>query len=260
MAGPVPHHTVCVIGSGFGGTLTALTLGRKFKERGKGESVLILERGTWWTTPEPTVQDHEVDTYRFLRKEKKQPVQFWSTPNHFKGFIDLYTRCFRRRRNEDGLYDLVTFGKRGLLGMAKNDGVTIMRASGVGGGSLVYSNITIQPPDFVLDDPRWPEWDKAERDGYYALARKAIGEGTLRALQERDNEPEGSLPAPPLPKLTNTGLSKIVTRSSTLNADFRQPPTVPGAAQLDPARYTDPPQRAVPMTFGSTGRGSSSYR
>jgi hypothetical protein len=38
-----------------------------------------------------------------------------------------------------------------------------MRASGVGGGSLVYSNITILPPDLVLDDPRWPKWDTADR-------------------------------------------------------------------------------------------------
>lgn len=252
MSEAVPHHAVCVIGSGFGGSLTALTLAREFKERASrgetaGENVLILERGTWWTTPVPTVQDREVETYRFLSEEKEQPVQYWSTPDHFKGFIDLYTRCFRRRKNEDGLYDLVTFGKRGILGMAENDGVTIMRASGVGGGSLVYSNITIQPPDLVLEDPRWPtSWNKQERDDYYELARRAIGNGALFALQERAHGRDAAVPAPPPPKPVNTGLSKIAGRSSALDPGFRNPPTHPGLTQIDPARYPDATAEARP--------------
>ena len=219
--------------------MTALTVARELRQRNKGETALVLERGTWWTTPVPTIQDREVETYKFLR-DRGQPVQFWSSPDYFKGFIDLYTRCFRRRRNEDGLYDLVTFGRNGLLGMAKNDGVTIMRASGVGGGSLVYSNITIQPPDLVLGDPRWPTtWEKAERDGYYALARRAIGNGALFALQERAHADDAAVPAPPPPNPVNTGLSKIVARSSTLDPGFRDPPTHPGLAQIDPAKYPD---------------------
>jgi len=49
------HYTAVVIGTGFGGCMTAIPLARKFVERGKGESVLMLERGTWWTTPVGTV-------------------------------------------------------------------------------------------------------------------------------------------------------------------------------------------------------------
>ena len=51
------HYTVVVIGSGFGGTMTALTLARKFKASNDKEpnkpprTILMLERGTWWTTP-----------------------------------------------------------------------------------------------------------------------------------------------------------------------------------------------------------------
>src|SRR5947199_3256894 len=120
-----PHHTAVVIGSGFGGTMTALSLARALDNRGRGETVLMLERGTWWTTPVGTVQDKEVKTYDFLVR-KKQPVQFWSSPSHFRGLIDLFTRCFRRTRdvnvftrlfprfrNEDGLYDLTQLGTRG---------------------------------------------------------------------------------------------------------------------------------------------------
>ena len=94
----------------------------------------MLERGTWWTTPVGTVQDRDVETYDLLRN-KSQPVQFWASAENFRSFIDVYTRCFRRKKNEDGLYDLTMFGRRGLLGMARSDGVNIMRASGVGVGA-----------------------------------------------------------------------------------------------------------------------------
>ena len=90
----------------------------------------MLERGTWWTTPVGTIQDKEVATYDYL-KSKEQPVQFWSTPNHFRGFVDIFTRCFRRKWNEDGLYDFERLGKRGFLGLFgnENDGVSVIRAS-----------------------------------------------------------------------------------------------------------------------------------
>lgn len=117
------HYRAVVIGSGFGGTMVALPLAQEFKRRGKGEKLLMLERGTWWTTPVSTVQDKGVKTYQFLQ-DKGQPVQFWSSAENFRGFIDIFTRCLRRRKNPDGLYELTNFGKRGLFGLTKNDGVT----------------------------------------------------------------------------------------------------------------------------------------
>src|SRR6059058_671835 len=121
------HYTAVVIGSGFGGTMTALPLARAFAARGQGESLLMLERGTWWTTPVGTVQDKEVKTYDFL-KGHGQPVQFWSSAEHLKGFIDILLRCVRRKGNEDGLYDMTNFGTKGFLGFgAKSDGVSIVR-------------------------------------------------------------------------------------------------------------------------------------
>src|SRR5207248_7932735 len=92
-----------------------------------------------------------------------------------------------------------------------NDGVSITRACGVGGGSLVYSNITLRPPDLIFNDPRWPiTWNSNERNAYYELAREAIGKGVLRALDNRDKI------VPPADAV-NTGLSNIVTRSSRLD-------------------------------------------
>ena len=233
MADTERRHSVIVIGSGFGGTMTALALAASFK--GTARDVLMLERGTWWTTSVPTVQDREVETYTFLQG-KGQPVQFWSSAEHFTGLLDLITRCLRRDGNEDGLYDPVVFGRRGLFGLRENDGVFVLRASGVGGGSLVYSNITIQPPDLVFDDARWPtktRWDKQSRDAYFELARDAIGGDVLFALAKR-------AATTPLPVPVNTGLSKIIARSTSLpEPPWRTPGTAPGLKQLDPARYPD---------------------
>src|SRR3954454_5422348 len=236
------HYDVVVIGTGFGGTMTALSLARAFKARGRGERILMLERGTWWTTPVGTVQDKEVKTEAFLR-DKGQPVQFWSAAENFRGFLDLYTRCVRRKGNEDGLYDLTAFGRKGLFGLRKNDGVTILRASGVGGGSLVYANVTIRPPDAVTEDPRWPlSWSTDERDEYYDLARDAIGLGVLHALYQRDVARDPSKASPTPPKPVNTGLSNIATRSARLDARWLQKPdplnTKRGLRQIDPSHST----------------------
>src|SRR5690348_2293261 len=119
------HYTMVVIGSGFGGTMTALTVAKAFEDRKLGERVHMLERGTWWTTPHGTVQDKEVRAYDFLRKFK-QPVQFWPAVDHFKGLIDLIIRCVRRPSNPDGLYDMTTFGRSRLFGLLgrEQDGVS----------------------------------------------------------------------------------------------------------------------------------------
>src|SRR5438445_10337586 len=131
MADSTVRNSVIVVGSGFGGTITALAIAGHLK--GTGRKVLMLERGTWWTTPLGTVQDREVETYDFL-KSKNQPVQYWESAEDFSGVIDLVTRCLRRRRNEDGLYEMSVFGRRGLFGLLRNDGVSVLRACGVGGG------------------------------------------------------------------------------------------------------------------------------
>jgi cholesterol oxidase len=214
------HYTVVVIGTGFGGTMTALPLARHLKEWNdqhpdkKKRTVLMLERGTWWTTPVGTVQDKEVRTYDFLGNDNHQPVQHWAPQNHFGGFIDFITRCRRHPGNEDGLIEVTQPGRTTLFGLVRlaNDGVSILRACGVGGGSLVYSNITIRPPELIFKDERWNAvtWQRAERDNYYDLAREAIGHGVLHALDVQAQKPQPA-PAP------NTGLSNIVTRTGGLD-------------------------------------------
>jgi choline dehydrogenase-like flavoprotein len=250
---------VVVIGSGFGGSMTALSLAREFARRDAHEKVLMLERGTWWTTPVGTVQDKEVKTYDFL-KTHNQPVQFWSSVEHLKGFIDIVLRCVRRKGNEDGLYDLTNFGTKGFLGFGgKSDGVSILRASGVGGGSLVYANVTIQPPEFIFESERWKpiNWS-VERNRYYELARNAIGVGVLWALNDRDSKKMP--PHPPVPQnapKVNTGLSNIVTRSARLNPNWKtrtDPRTVRPIPYVDLDKAIKDPVTGQLPTNPATGK------
>lgn len=218
-----PHYDVVIIGSGFGGSMTAIPLAEAFRKRGKGERILMLERGTWWTTPVSTVQDKQVKTYTFLR-DKNQPVQYWSSVGHMRGFVDIFTRCFRKKGvNEDGLYDLARLGRRKAFFLfgGENDGVTVLRANGVGGGSLVYSNITIRPPDFIFDDERWPiSWTPGERHEYYEYAKEAIGIGILYALRKRTAEGETSTTASGRVTEFDSG-RRLVIQSGSTTREFR---------------------------------------
>jgi cholesterol oxidase len=127
-------YAAIVIGSGFGATVAVSELAAK------GKKVLILERGTWWVTPEHlgvptpgTPLPQWADS-----QDPKQPVQYWARPDHPDGLVDLFG-CVRHEGNQDGLYDYRSF-----------DNCDILAASGVGGGSLIYSNATLQPPADVL--------------------------------------------------------------------------------------------------------------
>jgi choline dehydrogenase-like flavoprotein len=100
-----------------------------------------------------TVQDKQVKTRDFLIW-KGQPTQEWSALNDYRGMLDLVNRCRYSDERPQGLYDFAVIGA-GLFG-SSNDGVSVLRASGVGGGSLVYSKILIRPPETLFDDAHWP--------------------------------------------------------------------------------------------------------
>src|SRR5712692_2348192 len=65
-----PRFDLVVIGTGFGGSLTSLYITHVWESlHASGAAaaqpplkILLLERGTWWTTPVETVQDKEVKT------------------------------------------------------------------------------------------------------------------------------------------------------------------------------------------------------
>lgn len=125
-----------VIGTGFGGTIAATRLAAK------GKKVLMLERGTWWVTPSkigkaPPSPRKSIPVWA-KEQDPPQPVQYWTRPNHRQGLLDFFA-AVRSGINKDGLYQYSMFKQADVL-----------TASGVGGGSLIYSNVTVRPHEDVL--------------------------------------------------------------------------------------------------------------
>ncbi|THB75887.1 MAG: GMC family oxidoreductase [Desulfobacteraceae bacterium] len=103
------NYDYIVIGSGFGGSVSALRLSEK------GYRVAVLEKGKEWQTED-------------------FPRTNWGIKN-FLWFPLL--RCYG--------FQMLTFFRH----------VYILHGGGVGGGSLVYANQLLTPPDKVFERPEW---------------------------------------------------------------------------------------------------------
>ena len=120
-----------VVGSGFGGSVSALRLAEK------GYSVLVIEAGKRWRPEEFPKTNWRVRKYLWL-------------PQLF---------CYGIQR----------------LTLLKD--VLVLSGAGVGGGSLVYANTLLTPPDEVFARGRWPrgsDW-KARLAPHYDTARRMLG-------------------------------------------------------------------------------------
>ncbi|RMI33377.1 GMC oxidoreductase [Nocardia stercoris] len=148
-AGVVPltreEHRVVVIGSGFGGGVTALRLGQA------GIPVLVLERGRRWPTgpnaetfPHPSAPDKRILWYRSDPNLFGQPLAF-----------EPYT---------------------GLIEAVAGENMTALCAAGVGGGSLVYQGMSLQPAEAVFNTHLPPELDWATMDRvHYPRVARMLG-------------------------------------------------------------------------------------
>lgn len=120
-----------IIGSGFGGSVSALRLAEK------GYSVAVLEMGKRWGPDTLPKTNWHLNSY------------LWLPQLALRGFFDMTL-----------LRD-----------------VFILRGIGVGGGSLVYANTLLVPPDDAWQQPDWAhlaDW-KTELAPHYATAKRMLG-------------------------------------------------------------------------------------
>jgi len=133
---------VIIVGSGFGGSVSALRLAEK------GYKVLVIEKGRRYRT------EDFPNTNWNLRK-------FFWMPRLFMYGI----QC-------------LTFLKD----------VFILHGAGVGGGSLVYANTLLVPPEEAFEQGNWPGKGWREKLlSYYELAKQMLGAVPAKYQGETDH-------------------------------------------------------------------------
>ncbi len=144
------RHRAVVIGSGLGGAVAALRLGQA------GVQTLVLERGRAWPlTP-------SFDTF----------PSFWKP--------DQRTAWFRRTPAIPGSPLRIFKPYPGLFEKIKGCGTDVIVGAGVGGSTLVYGGIMIQPTRELFERmfPEGVDYDELDRH-YYPRARAEIGFDTI---------------------------------------------------------------------------------
>ncbi len=141
---------VVVIGSGFGGSVTAARLAEG------GAKVTLLERGPWWDTV-PTRSMGITDSTPFPRGAR------------------LFTHSVRSLYHPLLPWGRTRVNRRGMFEVYFSRGMEIVCSSGVGGGSHVYSALHRRPaaPDFW--DGHCDDLDETSMAPHYAAFLARVG-------------------------------------------------------------------------------------
>lgn len=156
---PPNHSPILVIGSGFGGAVSAYRLARA------GYQVTLLERGSRWPT----------DAWRDIFANENLPdgrgYWFNQSPVAVNGY----------RQNVD------SFG--GVLEVKEYPNMRVYCGAGVGGGSLVYTGVALEPERRFFEQAfsgtgvSWAEM----HDVYYPRARRELSVSPMPDLVYRGN-------------------------------------------------------------------------
>lgn len=139
-----------IIGSGFGGSISAYRLGEA------GHRSVVLERGRRWTTGGSEFSDMSL------------------------GMITNHSSWLSRSQPLPGLPQTPMFEPyTGVLEKVLGDGINVVCAACVGGGSIVYSGMMVQPPREFFEEIFPSEISYDDMDTiYYPRVREMMGNPT----------------------------------------------------------------------------------
>jgi len=188
-----------IIGTGFGGAISACRLARKWPGQ-----VEVLERGKRYGLGE------------FPRAPSDFKRNFWVLPNGAPHPHHVCKAAAKEGHGElHGMYDVRTY-----------EHMDVVICAGVGGGSLIYANVFLIPPDEIFADKRWPtSCKKPNLMPYYAVARSVLGS---RPIPPPTDDPRRLIPKTELfQKIAHNGQrdSQLVEINVYFGRDPQAPPT-----------------------------------
>ena len=149
-------YDVIVVGSGFGGSVTAMRLTEK------GYRVAVVEAGRRFDRPDGEPGERHRDLPKTSWRTRKY---LWAPGLGMTGIQRIH-----------------------LLRGEKGSRVLVLAGAGVGGGSLVYANTLYEPPAPFFEDPQWrhiTDW-QAELGPFYDQARRMLGVRTNPTMTPAD--------------------------------------------------------------------------
>lgn len=147
-------YEAVVIGSGFGGAVSFCRLAQKW-----GSKVLLLERGKRYPKG------------AFARSPQQMAENFWSLADET---VKRPGNICNSKTSTLGLFDVRLFKK-----------MDAVFSAGLGGGSLIYANVFLEPPAELFQES-WPTGlTKASLQPYYDVARQVLG---ARPIPPWENE------------------------------------------------------------------------
>ena len=160
------HVPIAIIGSGFGGSISALRLSEAGKE------VAVIERGNRW----PTSKHRKIFAHDMFPDGRC----FWHrTKSNFPGLSYDLSRPWdlkivhKNVRKFSGVLDIIDMdnGKSNEVG-----GFNLLLGTGVGGGSLIYTGVKATPKEEYFEALYPPEVDYQELvNKYIPRVQKELG-------------------------------------------------------------------------------------
>lgn len=140
-------HRVVIVGSGFGGGVSALRLAQAGVT-----DIVVLERGKRWPT------GPNASTFPDIPHMDQRALWYDTAP---------------RTSVLPGLVHQSVIPYAGLIEAHVNPNLSVLNAAGVGGGSLVYQGMTLQPSRAVFEEtfPHALDYDRLDKIHYPRVAK-----------------------------------------------------------------------------------------